>query len=326
MMRILVALIFAVCAVNAATDQDLWLDFKESNSKEYRNLREETKHFEIFQNNLRRIEEHNEKYDKGEITYHLGITPFADLTHEEFLSMLNKSLVRKPNYKNNFFEPDLNISVPRAVNWVSKGAVLEVKNQGSCGSCWAFSATGALEGQNAIKHNKTVALSEQNLLDCSSDYGNNACEGGLMNSAFEYVKENGITTEGKYPYTAQEGICSFKTSESVLKISGYRVVRPNENRLKIAVGIVGPISIGVDASYFQLYTGGIFNEQDCSHFLNHGVLAVGYGNDGQHDYWLVKNSWGTSWGENGYIRMIRNANNQCGVADAASYPLVEKKY
>ncbi|CAH1173504.1 unnamed protein product [Phaedon cochleariae] len=215
-------------------------------------------------------------------------------------------------------------STPDSVDWIAKGAVLGVKNQGACGSCWAFSATGALEGQNAIKNKKLIGLSEQQLLDCSSSYGNGDCRrGGVMSFAFNYVKDHGIESEKDYPYKARKSQCRAVGSKSVLKIKGYKRVAKTENDLINAVATIGPISVSLDATYFHLYGGGIFDHKSCSTTApNHGVLVVGYGSQGDKDFWLIKNSWGGSWGEKGYIRMVRNKGNHCGIANGAVYPVL----
>jgi len=212
------------------------------------------------------------------------------------------------------------------VNWVNKGAVTPIKNQGQCGSCWSFSATGSMEGQQFIKKNKLVSLSEQNLVDCSTAQGNDGCNGGLMDQAFQYVISNhGIDTEESYAYTATgPNACKFSSEHIGDTISGFQdVTSGSESALQTAAD-AQPVSVAIDAGHnsFQLYKGGVYYEPACSTSqLDHGVLVVGYGTDNSNTaYWLVKNSWGTDWGMNGYIQMSRNRNNNCGIATMASYP------
>jgi len=211
------------------------------------------------------------------------------------------------------------------VDWRTKGAVTPIKDQGQCGSCWSFSATGGLEGAHFLAKAALVSLSEQNLVDCSTAEGNEGCNGGLMTSAFDYIKKNkGIDTEASYPYTATgPNACKFKPADIGSTITTYTNIASGSESDLVAKITEGPVSVAIDASHssFQLYTSGVYYEPACSATaLDHGVLAVGYGTDGTKDIYIVKNSWGTSWGNQGYIEMSRNRNNNCGIATMATIP------
>ena len=241
--------------------------------------------------------------------------------------MLNSYVIRVPSNNTRMFVSDSNFKAAESVNWTAKGAVTPVGSQGMCGSCWAFSATGALEGQHFIKTGKLVSLSEQNLIDCTKKYGNYGCDGGFMKASFEYVRDNGgIDTESSYPYEAKDDKCRFKKTDIGATCTGYvSIPSKNEHALMQAVQSIGPVSVAVDGQHYGFinYKSGIYYDPQCSQTdVNHTPLVVGFGTlDGQ-DYWLAKNSWGTKWGMNGYIMMARNRDNNCGIATLASYPTV----
>ncbi|VEL24902.1 unnamed protein product, partial [Protopolystoma xenopodis] len=226
------------------------------------------------------------------------------------------------------------VELPESVDWRSAGAVTPIKDQGRCGSCWAFSSTGALEGQHFRKTGILAGLSEQQLVDCSSAYGNMGCQGGLMDKAFQYVKDNnGIDDEKSYPYESGKtgeasDVCKFEEQFVAAKVTGFvDLPSKDERKLKEAVANVGPISIAINSGLlsFPHYKHGIYDDPDCQGDptdLDHGVLLVGYGSENGTDYWLIKNSWGTSWGEDGFVRIRRDHRNLCGVTTAPSYPLV----
>lgn len=326
---IFAAVVAAACALRMS-DADIkpqWEEFKATHNKKYETETEEMYRMKIFKENVIRINKHNARFDAGEVTFKVGVNKYADMHTHEVVEQMNgyKSGLKKKGDKTHI----ANITWPwsKKVDWTAKGYVTPIKDQGQCGSCWAFSTTGSLEGQLFKKTGTLVSLSEQNLVDCSSSYGNYGCDGGLMDQAFQYIQANGgIDTEDSYPYTGEDGACRFSASNVGGTDTGFVDVNPTEDDLRDAVEKIGPVSVAIDASNwsFQMYASGIYYEPECSsEILDHGVLAVGYGSEWLNkEYWLVKNSWGTSWGEKGYIKMARNKNNNCGIATEASYPTV----
>jgi len=306
-----------------------WKAFKVQFNKVYEDV-EDMFRMKIFMENKQKIAKHNQLHAQGNRTYSLAMNKFGDMLHHEFVSTVNgfKRNYRESLSNGSTYLSPANVVLPQSVDWRNEGYVTPVKDQGQCGSCWSFSATGALEGQHFRKSGKLVSLSEQNLIDCSGKYGNEGCNGGLMDQAFEYIEYNhGIDTEERYPYRGKQGRCHYKKQYKGATDTGFvDIPSRDETKLQEAVGTVGPVSVAIDASHesFQFYKTGVYDEPQCnSEQLDHGVLVVGYGTseDGQ-DYWIVKNSWGTTWGEDGYVKMSRNKNNQCGIATQASYPLV----
>ncbi|XP_043798032.1 cathepsin L [Apis laboriosa] len=315
-----------------------WMTFKMEHKKVYKSDVEERFRMKIFMDNKHKIAKHNSNYEMKKVSYKLKMNKYGDMLHHEFVNILNgfnKSINTQLRSERlpvgaSFIEP-ANVVLPKKVDWRKEGAVTPVKDQGHCGSCWSFSATGALEGQHFRRTGVLVSLSEQNLIDCSGKYGNNGCNGGLMDQAFQYIKDNkGLDTEASYPYEAENDKCRYNPANSGAIDVGYiDIPTGDEKLLKAAVATIGPVSVAIDASHqsFQFYSEGVYYEPECSsEELDHGVLVIGYGTDenGQ-DYWLVKNSWGETWGNNGYIRMARNKLNHCGIASNASYPLVGSK-
>lgn len=346
-MKTLVALclFFAVTSATVLSFKDVieeeWQAWKQEHGKTYDDAAEERFRMKVFMENKHKIARHNQKASNGIArhnqtasngkSYHMAMNQFGDLLHHEFVRLMNgyKNASRQTeNRENPIFMMPLNFELPRSVDWRDHGYVTPVKDQGHCGSCWSFSTTGALEGQNFRKTGKLVSLSEQNLIDCSTRFGNNGCNGGLMDNAFKYIKANGgIDTEQFYPYEGKDDKCRFNKMDVGAVDTGFvDVPAGSESHLQAAVASVGPVSVAIDASHesFQFYHHGVYDEEECSsEDLDHGVLVVGYGEDPHgKKYWIVKNSWGTKWGRDGFVYMARNRDNQCGIASAASYPLV----
>ncbi|KAM6463645.1 procathepsin L-like [Liasis olivaceus] len=316
-------------AQDPVLDKD-WSDWKTTHAKAYRQG-EESFRRAVWENNLHLIQEHNWEADLGKHTYWLGMNHLGDLTKEEFNEKLNgfrPDLAESHGSNVTSFQESASSEIPKYVDWRPSGYVTPVKDQGDCGSCWAFSATGALEGLHFKETKTLVSLSEQNLVDCSWKQGNEGCNGGYMNWAFNYVRDNkGINLEHTYPYEAEDGPCRFNPQDRVMMCAGLvNITKHSERALEEAVARIGPVSVAVDASDFMFYKSGIFFRKGCGKFLNHGMLAVGYGsirkNKKMNKYWILKNSWSETWGENGYMRLARRAHNHCGVASMASYPIL----
>ncbi|KAF0309596.1 Cathepsin L [Amphibalanus amphitrite] len=312
-----------------------WNDFKQAHDKKYETEEEEDLRFYIFQANRRLVDSHNEAFQRGEHGFSLELNQFADLLPSEFAAQRLGFEGRRPAPETagsaaTFLRLPAEIELPAAVDWRTVGAVSAVQDQGRCGSCWAFSANGALEGQHFRKTGRLVNLSEQNLIDCAGPYGAYGCEGGRMRAAFAYVHaQGGVDTEAAYPYEADDdNACRFSAAAAAVgatDVGSVALPSGDEQALKEAVAVYGPVSVAIDASRptFQFYGGGVYDDPACSAaHLNHAVLAVGYGTD-EHgrDFWLVKNSWSDRWGEHGYVRIARN-HNACGVANNAVFPLV----
>jgi len=253
-------------------------------------------------------------------TFTVGHNQFSTWTDSEYKRVLGF----KP-WSQNVIDVEDGVPTADSVNWVTAGAVTPVKNQGSCGSCWSFSSTGAMEGAWFIKTGNLLSLSEQELVDCDH-LGSNGCNGGSMEGAFQWYKSNKTELESDYGYTARNGTCKETSYTGQFNSTGYKTVTANSSSALMASIQTGPTSVAIEAdkSAFQMYTGGILNSTACGTSLDHGVLAVGYGTENGQAYYLVKNSWGSSWGDNGYVKIANNGDGAgiCGIQMAAVRPTV----
>jgi len=293
--------------------------YSSASERDYRNS--------VYIDNVRKIRAHN----KAGFNWTMDVNQFADLTAAEFAAKYIRGGYMGRNMTAHNVDYSLlgGAALPASVDWSTKGAVTPVKDQGQCGSCWAFSTTGSTEGAWFLKNGTLVSLSEQQLIDCSTAQGNQGCDGGLMDYGFQYIVDNkGITGESVYPYKATgPNKCAAAGKPVYARLTGFKDVPAGSETALMAAIASTPVSVAVEAdqSVFQFYSGGVMTAA-CGNQLDHGVLAVGYGTLNGQDYYKVKNSWGDSWGDKGYILLGRGAafgsNGQCGIQMDPSYPVV----
>lgn len=263
-------------------------------------------------------------------TFTLGHNQFSAMTNEEFRAI--QGFKPRGEHKNTAYLGQHvynGEALPASVDWTTAGAVTPVKDQGQCGSCWAFSTTGSLEGANELASGRLSSFSEQQFVDCAGSYGNQGCNGGLMDDGFDFAEATNVCSESSYPYTAVDGTCKTSCTTALPQgsVSGYKDVKKNSMNDLMSAVAQQPVSIAIDGagSVFQSYTSGVLSGS-CGSQLDHGVLAVGYGTDAGTDYWLVKNSWGSSWGLDGYVKLIRGKrfakSGECGLLAEPSYPVL----
>jgi C1A family cysteine protease len=306
-----------LAGVSAAYEKE-FLEFISKYNKVYANDDETAIRFAIFADNMAYIDAHNAKG----LSWTLAMNEFTDLSWEEF-SSTHLGFIPEVTEPTEDVSSVGDVDAPSSIDWTSRGAVTPVKNQGGCGSCWTFSATGAVEGAVQIKTGRLNSVSEQQILDCNANgFG---CNGGSMNSGFEYVaKHGGICSESAYPYKGAKGRCSDGSCSSVSRISSYQFPGRVDDNTLMSLVAQQPISVGVEASRtFQSYSSGVVTS-GCGSSTNHAVLITGYGTFNGIPYWNVKNSWGTWWGDNGYIKIGRGLQSpygMCGINTYTVYPV-----
>eukprot|EP00099_Drosophila_melanogaster_P019845 NP_611221.1 uncharacterized protein Dmel_CG4847, isoform A [Drosophila melanogaster] len=307
-------------------------DFLSQSGKTYLSAADRALHEGAFASTKNLVEAGNAAFAQGVHTFKQAVNAFADLTHSEFLSQLT-GLKRSPEAKARAAASLKLVNlpakpIPDAFDWREHGGVTPVKFQGTCGSCWAFATTGAIEGHTFRKTGSLPNLSEQNLVDCGpvEDFGLNGCDGGFQEAAFCFIDEvqKGVSQEGAYPYIDNKGTCKYDGSKSGATLQGFAAIPPkDEEQLKKVVATLGPVACSVNGlETLKNYAGGIYNDDECNKGEpNHSILVVGYGSEKGQDYWIVKNSWDDTWGEKGYFRLPRGK-NYCFIAEECSYPVV----
>ena len=307
---------------NVLTTEDMeFLKYVAKFGKSYGTKEEFEFRADLFKKNLAALAEENAR---NENTFSVGVNKFADWTPSEYRRLLSY----KPRGGAKNYQASLNLSIPTEIDWRTEGAVNAVQDQGQCGSCWAFSAVASIEGRNKIFGDKQLyKLSEQQLVDCAkgAPYESEGCNGGWMNDGFDYSQEKGMMLLADYPYKAIDQQCAYDSAKvTPVKGQGHVDVNPN-NALALKTAIAdGPVSVAIEADtfVFQFYSGGILNSKACGTNLDHGVVAVGYGVDAtKGEYYIVRNSWGASWGVKGYINIaIKDGQGICGIQMEPSYP------
>lgn len=323
------ALVATGAAASAAPEEvkQAFKNFITKYDRKYSGPEEEARRFKIFEKTYNFIKEENAKVK----TFFLVINEFADQAGEEFNST-HFGMTAPPSGKLWAGLPRLGVDhysgapLPESVDWVEKGAVNPVKNQGTCGSCWAFSTVAALEGAWQLKSGKLVSLSEQQLVDCVTE--ESGCSGGSMDPAFKYLKEHNACLESSYAYTQKKSPTCLESKTCKVgipkgEVTGFYDVPVDDTKALMEAVAQQPVSVGIEADQaaFQQYGGGIITKK-CGKNLDHGVVIVGYGTESGVDYWKVRNSWGDKWGEKGYVRIERGVkgDGECGIKAMASYP------
>ncbi|XP_016993968.1 cathepsin L [Drosophila takahashii] len=308
-----------------------WDQYKDQYKKQYRST--DNYHRDLYNKRVQVVADHNRLFSEGSVGFKLGLNEFSD-TDQSVLFKFRTSIPTPPEPNTSGVTKTLGYKsydqITEGIDWRQNGYISAVENQGTqCLSCWAFSTSGVLEAHLAKKtRSQLVPLSPKHLVDCVP-YPNNGCYGGWVSVAFNYTKYYGIATKESYPYEPKGGECSWNSSYSAGTLLGHvTLTKSDEKELAEVVYNIGPVAVSIDHLHeeFELYSGGIMRIPECRSSkkdLTHSVLLVGFGTDPKWgDYWLIKNSYGTAWGEDGYFKLARNANNMCGVATLPQYPIV----
>lgn len=287
----------------------------------------------LFEENLQTILQHNAAYQNGSHTFRMGINQFTDMTFKEFsrLNEVNESNAKIPDdipYDPLPFEIMENIKVPLSFDWRKRGIVTEIMDQKTCGSCYAITIIDLIENHILIKYGKVIRLSTQEIIDCPRNYQLFGCEGGIKHRVFDYIKDRGgISSATDYPYETFVGTCRSSQFEKIpIVIKDFVEVPANdEELLKQVLATIGPVAVSMDINHesFMRYSSGIYYEKNCTKETNHAALLIGYGSENGKDFWIIKSSYGVKYGERGYMRIIRNRDNHCGIASESYYPLVD---
>ena len=304
-------------AIQMSPEHIMFNEFKFHNRKFYFNDEEHNFRFAVWQAARAKIMERNANPER---TFDMAINMFADLTTEEFLAHYtgaNPDLMPLDDEARTVYFDGV-VALDSDIDWTKKGAVTGVKNQGQCGSCWAFSSTGALESAYYLKHNSLESFSEQQLVDCTYGQGNYGCNGGMPYNSFHYLKSHKEEAESSYAYTAKDGSCKYDANKGITGDSNYYHVSASDSQIRQALS-GRPLSVCLDATPLQYYSGGIVDASSCSTRINHAVLMTGY--KSSDSAWKIKNSWGTGWGESGYFR-LKDGGNTCGIQSYVYYPVI----
>lgn len=319
-------------------DNDIWEVFKTSYNKTYSSAIEEEVRRNIFWDSMHTITAHNIKYKLKMTNFRIGLNQHADKTFQQFLDMnpVNETIKKKMDEEFEKLNYDpletfelslLDDELPKAFDWRDSGAVNPVKNQFDCSACYAMAAVGALESQIFIKTGQLVQLSEQEIVDCARDYSNFQCSTGVPFRVFDYIKDHGgLSLSADYPFEGVSGECRVKDKRMKIKVEGTGSINSEESSDKILMQALikkGPliIGLGVVQESFMRYANGIYSESNCPTTMNHACLLIGFGSENGEDYWILKNSWGESWGESGYMRLSRNMS--CEISSSTMYPILK---